>query len=67
MIDNHIPLPSWIQSRGKKYYVPKSMSPLQCTNCMIEWYPRIKQDGEIILPGTCPNSHCRTKAYRKKR
>lgn len=64
-----IPLPKWIIITGKvghlTYSVPMKLMPLKCTNCNVEWYPRIKRDGEIIIPGTCP--YCRTKAWRKKR
>lgn len=64
-----IPLPNWIVQtftvRFVKFMVQKSMKPLYCSNCGAKWYPRIKRDGEIVLPGTCPN--CRTKAWRKKR
>jgi len=64
------PLPDWIvkdQSVRSGYKIKKSLKPLQCTNCYTTWYPRIKGDGEIILPQACANPACRTKAYRKVR
>jgi len=60
-----VSLPGWIIKYGKKFYVLKTMLPLRCENCLVEWYPRIERSGEIIIPGTCPN--CRTAAWRKKR
>lgn len=69
MADKLIPLPNWIVQtftvRSVKFKVQKSMKPLYCSNCGVEWYPRIERDGEVKIPGTCPV--CRTKAWRKKR
>jgi len=60
-----VSLPDWIKKWGKKFFAIKTMKPLRCSGCGVEWYPRILRSGEIIIPGTCPN--CRTAAWRKKR
>lgn len=72
MTDKLTPLPDWIQVvvhsktwKLVKYKASKLLKPLCCTNCKYKWFPRIKNDGTIIIPGTCPS--CRTKAWRKIR
>jgi len=61
------PLPDWIipNTENDDHHIRFSLKPLYCTNCKHTWYPKIKIDGTILVPGTCPV--CRTKAWRKIR
>jgi len=65
-MDKLIPLPPWIMwSKGLGHYV--TIEPIKCTLCGYEWYPRIKNNGAVILPVACANNGCRTKHWRKIR
>lgn len=61
------PLPTWIKKTNKGYFIPLSMTPLQCSLCNYCWYPKINADGSITLPVACASTACRTGAWRKIR
>lgn len=48
---------------GKKVTVTE----FECNRCFYRWWPRIGNEGEIVIPKTCANLRCKSKYWNKPR
>jgi len=68
MVDQMMPnLPSWIEFDEEKRVFKVTLEPVKCQKCGTEWYPRIKSNGQIVMPRACAKVGCRNKLWWRDR
>ena len=60
-------LPPWILFDERERIFKVTFNPVICQKCGIVWYPRIKSNGQIVIPRACAKRRCRNKLWWKKR
>ena len=68
IVDAMMPnLPDWIEFDDDKRVFKVIIEPFVCQKCGAKWYPRIKANGQVVMPKSCAKVGCRNKLWWRDR